>query len=73
MNADNPHAAPALRRWMVGERLGAFLRADPAAILGTLLQHSGGSVEPMKLVRDLLGREPQLQPLLERRGLAGAN
>ena len=63
MNADNPHAAPALRRWMVGERLGAFLRADPAAILGTLLQHSGGSVEPTQ--RNAWARQVEILQALE--------
>jgi len=63
MNADNPHAEPALRRWMVGERLGEFLRADPAAILGTLLQQSGGSVEPTQ--RDAWARQVEILQALD--------
>ncbi|MEP7281225.1 MAG: DUF2075 domain-containing protein [Rubrivivax sp.] len=33
-------------RWMYAESLAGFLQADPAAILGALLQHSQGAVEP---------------------------
>ncbi|MCB9740795.1 MAG: M3 family metallopeptidase [Deltaproteobacteria bacterium] len=54
------------------KRQGGLTRKNGDRFRAALLSR-GGSVEPMKLVRDLLGREPQLQPLLERRGLAGAN
>ncbi|MEO7244395.1 MAG: DNA/RNA helicase domain-containing protein [Rubrivivax sp.] len=33
-------------RWMYADSLAGFLQADPAAILGALLQHSQGAVEP---------------------------
>ncbi len=53
------------------ERQGGLTRANGERSRAALLSR-GGSVEPMVLVRGLLGREPELGPLLVRRGLNGA-
>lgn len=45
MESVDPNPARSIRRWMVGLRLADFMQADPAAILGGLLKHSGGDVE----------------------------
>ena len=50
---------------------GGLTRANGDRFRQALLSR-GGSVEAMTLVRDLLGREPALAPLLERRGLAAS-
>ena len=51
------------------KRSGGLTRSNGDRFRAALLSR-GGSVEAMTLVRDLLGREPVLAPLLERRGLA---
>ena len=53
------------------KRQGGLTRANGDRFRQVLLSR-GGSVEPMVLVHGLLGRDPELGPLLVRRGLAGA-
>ncbi|HEY0188983.1 MAG TPA: M3 family metallopeptidase [Cellulomonas sp.] len=48
------------------------LRRENGDIFRTKLLSRGGSVDPMAAFRDLRGRDPEIGPLLERRGLAGA-
>ena len=53
------------------KRQGGLTRANGDRFRAALLSR-GGSAEPMTLVRSLLGREPELEPLLVRRGLNAA-
>ena len=50
---------------------GGLLRRNGDTFRGRLLSR-GGSVDPMQAFRDLRGRDPQIDPLLARRGLLGA-
>ncbi|MBU4213156.1 MAG: M3 family peptidase, partial [Actinobacteria bacterium] len=50
---------------------GGLLRANGDAFRTRLLGR-GGSVDPLSAFRDLRGRDPQIEPLLVRRRLAGA-
>lgn len=47
---------------------GGLKRANGDQLRSKLLSR-GGAADPMSLFRDLVGREPNIQPLLERRGL----
>ncbi|MHB1284579.1 MAG: M3 family metallopeptidase, partial [Metallibacterium scheffleri] len=49
---------------------GGLKRENGDAFRGKLLS-KGGSVDAMTLFRDFYGAEPDIRPLLERRGLAG--
>ena len=53
------------------EENGGLRRENGDAFRATLLSR-GGSVDPMAAFRDLRGRDPQIDPLLARRGLLGA-
>jgi peptidyl-dipeptidase Dcp len=48
---------------------GGMTRANGQHFRDTLLSR-GGSVDAMHLFRDFAGREPGIQPLLEKRGLS---
>ena len=50
---------------------GGLDRANGDTFRARLLSR-GGSVDPMQAFRDLRGRDPQIGPLLARRGLLGA-
>ncbi len=50
---------------------GGLSRANGDRFRQTLLSR-GGSVDAMQLFRDFAGHEPQIEPLLEKRGLTGA-
>ena len=50
---------------------GGLTRANGDRFRQTLLSR-GGSVDAMQLFRDFAGHEPQIEPLLEKRGLPGA-
>ncbi len=50
---------------------GGLTRANGDRFRQTLLSR-GGSVDAMQLFRDFAGHEPQIEPLLEKRGLTGA-
>ncbi|MEV4598066.1 M3 family metallopeptidase [Amycolatopsis sp. NPDC049253] len=50
---------------------GGLERANGDHFRSTLLGR-GGSVDPMEAFANFRGRQPEIQPLLERRGLAGA-
>jgi peptidyl-dipeptidase Dcp len=52
------------------KRHGGLKRENGDAFRGKLLS-KGGSVDAMTLFRDFYGAEPDIRPLLERRGLAG--
>lgn len=54
------------------KRHGGLTRANGDAFRSKLLS-KGGSVDAMTLFRDFYGSDPDIQPLLERRGLAGAS
>jgi peptidyl-dipeptidase Dcp len=51
---------------------GGLDRANGDTFRARLLSR-GGSVDPMQAFRDLRGRDPQIDPLLARRGLLGAS
>jgi peptidyl-dipeptidase Dcp len=53
-------------KWL--EENGGLTRANGDHFRNTLLSR-GGSKEAMQLFRDFTGRDPDIQPLLERRGL----
>jgi peptidyl-dipeptidase Dcp len=53
-------------RWF--EENGGIQRENGQRLRDTLLS-KGGSVDAMTLYRDFRGRDPDVQPLLERRGL----
>jgi peptidyl-dipeptidase Dcp len=55
-------------RWL--KENGGLTRANGDHFRQSLLSR-GGSVDAMQLFRDFTGRDPDLQPLLERRGLTG--
>lgn len=48
------------------------LRRENGDVFRARLLSRGGSVDPMDSFRDLRGRDPQIAPLLERRGLTAA-
>ncbi|WP_146841008.1 M3 family metallopeptidase [Cellulomonas composti] len=48
------------------------LRREVGDAFRTRLLGRGGSVDPMEACRDLLGRDPRIEPLLARRGLLAA-
>jgi len=48
------------------------LRREVGDLFRTRLLARGGSVDPMEAFRDLRGRDPQIEPLLVRRGLTAA-
>ncbi|WP_146257805.1 M3 family metallopeptidase, partial [Stenotrophomonas maltophilia] len=50
---------------------GGLSRKNGDHFRATLLS-KGGSVDAMQLFRDFAGHEPQIEPLLEKRGLTGA-
>ena len=51
---------------------GGLTRANGDHFRKALLSR-GGSIDAMQIFRDFAGHEPQIQPLLEKRGLTGAN
>nr|WP_043598978.1 M3 family metallopeptidase [Cellulomonas flavigena] len=48
------------------------LRRENGDVFRARLLGRGGSIDPLQSFRDLRGRDPRIEPLLERRGLSGA-